>query len=745
MKHRFLLFLFLLSSIAVAAEQDKRVFITLDVSGSMQGNKYVLANYTTQMIMTLCGENDEIHLIVYGREKRFSKKSSSIKTIQKRYGSLSFGNASSSESQFDDILGFNRVYEPSDKKQDWLFIIGDGIWSTMEDRFKKGRERFGEIVESGTVNVCFLQTGEQLSEHSDFTKFVSTFGVVDIEKADVTVPTIMKGCDHFARKILGFSETSLQIKKKGDHAILIKTELPLKEFFLVCQDQNGPDDLPKIVKATAGGAVLNSTLKGTPTTVPLRTELKEKILSGHVYHVGGSGTIRPQTEIEVVFDKNVNPDNICVYPIVEDLNFGSMSLTRLGDNLKRLDSRTSTICRDENKAIVRIELGEKSSQKLPESLLKKTKVVVKANNKDYAAQFKNGCFECEIDLIDDETPYYAECDCPGYFKRVTPIAKIVKGDCDEKPVEMEVEELPITDLGTISFERLKNDAIAFTIKDSLTHQALNPDLFDVTFEVENDYLYEKPVMHVENDSLIVLELRPKGEWCECLFPEKLNIKMVSTPKNEAFEEYGKVYRKTVIPIQMTVVKDEPWLSRCLWLIILLVVLLLLFFYFRSLLRKKRFKKGAMVTPTYYSYYGKKIEDQGGTMLRKEGFGAWFARWFLPFDERNSLYWDMPTASISFVAADSMEVVNVPKENITKEMKVDGYNPKNDTAPKTPIKLGNGGKIRIKKPDGSEQGYLVFTCGEQTDGRLYRVLLLLLQVVVAAAFCILLYLLVRSFF
>ena len=88
MKHRFLLFLFLLSSIAVAAEQDKRVFITLDVSGSMQGNKYVLANYTTQMIMTLCGENDEIHLIVYGREKRFSKKSSSIKTIQKRYGSL---------------------------------------------------------------------------------------------------------------------------------------------------------------------------------------------------------------------------------------------------------------------------------------------------------------------------------------------------------------------------------------------------------------------------------------------------------------------------------------------------------------------------------------------------------------------------------------------------------------------------------------------------------------------------------
>ncbi len=745
MKHYLLLFLLLMTSISLSAEQDKRVYITLDVSGSMHGDKYVLANYTTQMIITLCDDEDEVHMIVYGADKCLSKKGAPLKTIQKPFGKLDFGKPFGSDSQFDDIKGFNRVYKPSENKQDWLFIIGDGQWGTMIDKFKKDRKRFEDIIGKGTINVCFLQTGQALEENNDFTEFVSNFGVVDIGKSDVTTPTIKKGCDHFARKILGFSETPLQIKKTGKRSILVKTELPLKGFYLVYQDQQKPEDLPKVEEAKAGDKVLSVNLRGTPTTVPLKSRPTEVTFSGHVYHIKSTYNIQPQTEIEVSFDKDVNPANICIYPIVEELNFGSMSLTRTGNNLKQLESRTTSICRDENKALVRIELEEKSTQKMSEALLKKTKVIVKANNKDYHTTYKDGAFECEIDLIDEETQYYAECDCPGYFKRITPISKIVKGDCDPvKPADIPVQEMPVADLGTITFENLRRDDISFTIHDSLTHKVLNPDMFDVSFEIENNYLYEKPVMHIENDSIIVLEVRPKGEWCECLFPEKLNIKMVSTPKGGAYEEYGKNYRQTVFPIQLTVVKESPWLSRCLWVIILLVALFLLFFYLKALLRKKRFKKSAMVTPTYYNYYGNKIEDQGGTMLRKEGFGAWFARWFLPFDEKNTLRWDMPMASIGFVAAESMEVVNIPKDIITPEMKIDGYNPKNDTAPKTPVKLGNGGKIRIKKSDGSEQGYLVFSCGEQTDGRVYRILIILMMTASCIGFFTLLYLLLRSF-
>ena len=74
-KHRISLFIILLLlTLSFRAQQPKNVYITLDVSGSMYGNKYALANYTTQMIVTLCDDDDEVHMIVFGEEENLSKK-----------------------------------------------------------------------------------------------------------------------------------------------------------------------------------------------------------------------------------------------------------------------------------------------------------------------------------------------------------------------------------------------------------------------------------------------------------------------------------------------------------------------------------------------------------------------------------------------------------------------------------------------------------------------------------------------
>ena len=748
-KRIVMFFLAVMACMTLVAQQAKNVYITLDVSGSMTGNKYALANYTTQMIVTLCDDDDDINMIVYGEEECLSKKNNPLQVIQKPMGSLVFGKPRARGSQFDDIIGFNQVYKPSKKKQNWLFIIGDGVWATESECFKKDRDKFRKTVEEGSLNVCYLQTEHKLDAHTDFTVFADSLGIVDIRKSDINPSTIMEGCDHFARKILGFSEIPLKVKKSGKQCISIKAELPLKEFFIVYQDEVKPDILPKITAVSYGGNSLQAKLKGTPTTEPLKSQRNEVDLSGHVFHVKGNGVIPANTEIEVCFDKDINPANVIVYPIVEDVEFGSMSLTRAGGNLKQLDNNTFSICRDESKALVRIELNEKSKEKLPESLLKQTKVVIKSNNKDYKAKYNNGGFECEINLPDEETQYYAECDCPGYFKRITPIKKIVKGDCPpQKPVDIPEYEMPVADLGTITFEALKQDKITVSIQDSITHQALNPNLFDISFDIENDFLYEKPKWHIENNS-IILELRPKGEWCECLFPEGLNIKMISTPKDEAFQEYGKNYRRTIFPIRLTVIKDRPWLSRCLWVLISLFALLILMWYLRALLKKNRFHKKARMMNSYVVEGELKERQREGRPMRKPGFGPWVNRWLNPFgDEQNTIRFTRPkTKSMTFTASSSKNRILMSEASFdSNSMIVPNYthNPNEKTGP---ISISSGISIEIKQTQAgttTRLGHITYIIkdGKDDEGG-YRLFIGLLLTAAIVAFITLIYLLVRS--
>jgi|GEM_PF-3399634 len=733
----------ILAAAAFCAQQPKRVYITLDVSGSMYGDKYTLANYTTQMIVTLCDEDDEVSLIVVGKENNLSKLSLPLKDLQHPVGKLPFIHRNDEpDFEINDIIKFNKIYRPSKGMQDWLFIIGDGEWDYGDARnFNNATEELADIVKGGTLNICYLQTGNSLSEESGFTKFAKKLKQADIRKSNTKRETIKQECNYFARKILGFSN-SLNIKQEGGRHITFESELPLIGFYLVCQDETNPDKLAKISNATADGNLLNVKLKGTPTTAPINGYTAQN-LSGHVFLVKGRGNIPANTKIEVDFDKAVKKDNICIYPIIQDVEFSHVSLTRVGGNLMPVGDNVYSICRDEKTALVRIELDDTSKGKLPETLLRKTDVTVKANGREYKATYNSGGFECNIDLREDTTRYHAECECPGYFKRITQITTIVKGECE--PVIPEEETAPEKDLGTITFRQLKEEDICFAIEDSLTNELLDPEKFDTAFEVDNGFLYEKPEMRIENGK-VYLTIRPKGDWCECLFPTTLNIRMVTTPKNQAYETYGKNYKRTVSPFRMEVVKDSPWLSRCLWVMLTVIGLILLFYYLKALQRKRRFKKNASFTSTYYDYYDRR-QDGGTQYLRKEGFGAWVARWLLPGDEHNTLSFDSPNTTLRFDAAESYDVVNIPKEgNIDPEtMHISGYRPDRDKAPKDPVKLSNNSKISITTAEGKDEGYLLFTSGSESDGNIYRIFIALMMVATAASVIVLSYLLIMSYF
>lgn len=750
MKRAIIVLFLFLSAQALYAQQAKRVYITLDVSGSMWNDKYVLANYTAQMIYTLCDEDDVVFLIMAGRENNLSKMKDPMRKMQHpvspRHPLVPMGSDMNFE--IKDIITFNDIYKPSKDKQDWIFIIGDGVWDYLTDYYPGAVKDFGEIVKEGNLNVCYLQTGLSLDEQNGFTEFAESLEIVDICKSDIRPKTIRVGCDHFAKKILGFSDVSLQTKKSGSQCLSLKAELSISEFVLVYQDQTEPEHLPNVNKVTSDGKELKVKLKGTPTTVPVKANNSEVTLSGNVWRVRSDSPIPANTEIEVCFDKSIDLGNVSIYPIVENVEFGCIGFTPENSKLKQLNSNTFSICRDENSAKIRVELSEESKTNLPEELLKKTVVVVKANNKEYKAKYKEGGFECEIDLQDEETQYYAECDCPGYFKRVTPIVTIVKGDCEPvKPKEMSVTERPTLELPSTTFETLKNDPIKGTLHEiGNESNTLDPSKFDIDVEVENPYLFEKPEVSFEGD-VIVLDLHPKGGWCECLFPDDVNIKLISTPKEGAFADEGKQFSQTVHPIHFKLEKSRGWFSRCLWVLLTMAGLLLLMFYLLALLKKNRFKKSARIKNTYMEMKGSITREtplQNGYRLRdRKSIKAWFDRWFVPFrDERRTLSWQTPpTGYITFVAARSKETVNFTKGSFKKDrMKMGQYDPTKDERAyvemEDPIKIYHERKY---------EGRLEYDSGSKDDEKWYRLIVEVLFGLSVAAFVVLLILLIRSLF
>lgn len=738
----FLICCFLAIAMTPATQQSKRVYITLDVSGSMMGNKFILANYTTQMIVTLCDDDDEISLIVAGHENVLTKHSDPLKLLQNPLdyakNPLVLKGSNSPNDEINDIITFNKLYKPSNKKQNWLFIIGDGVWDYLPT-YPDAVKDFKTIIETGTLNVCYLQTENTLNANTGFTKYAETLGVVDIGKSDTDPQTIIKGCDHFAKKILGFSEVELKKKKVGSQCISLTAELPITEFILVYQDKVVPDQLPNISNATANGNNLKVKLKGTPTTIPVKNIPADATLSGHVWRVEAGRPILANKEIKVCFDKSIDLDKISIYPIVKNVEFEGLCIAPVDTKLKKLKDNTFSICRDENTAKVRVELSEDSKENLPEALLKKTNVVVKANNKEYKANYKDGGFECEIELMNEETQYYAECDCPGYFKRVTPIITIVKGDCEKIETQIIQEVKPAVEFPTMTFEQLKIQPIKGRLTEGDTDQTLDPSKYDIEIEVENGVLFEKPKLRIEGGE-VVFDLKPKGGWCECLFPKEVNIKIVSTPKEGVLNGESGQNKQIVRPIHFKLEKTRSWVSRCLWVIVALGGLLLLLYYLLLLLKKRRFKKDATVTPIYYDRYGEEVDDGAYQKLRKKGFAAWLARWFWPGAEKNTLSFFKPNISaMTFVASNSQDAVEITASSIDPDrMTIANFTPDQSA------KIADNSSIYINDGFGNQVGYLRFNAYSKQDGSVFRILLGILVILDILAILTLLFFMIRSF-
>ena len=176
-----------------------------------------------------------------------------------------------------------------------------------------------------------------------------------------------------------------------------------------------------------------------------------------------------------------------------------------------------------------------------------------------------------------------------------------------------------------------------------------------------------------------------------------------------------MYEGVIIPISVPVDK-RSWVVRCQRYLISLFCSLLIFIYLLALRKKNRFGKSAKVIPYYYDRLGNLVE-QGGSLLRKKDFGAWFSRWFLPRDERRVLRISRPEVNFTFIATDSKNKIKFPIDQYNDQtMSISGKTIK----PKDKyVTLSKAGSIDFIKENGTADGKIVFTEGDKNKEVGYR--------------------------
>ena len=409
-------------------------------------------------------------------------------------------------------------------------------------------------------------------------------------------------------------------------------------------------------------------------------------------------------------------------------------------DLKQIDDHTSAICMFEDKALVTIELEPDEGYTFPEKSLKETQVEVFANGKTYHAELVDGHFECIIDIENDTTEYYANVRCPDpNFELQTEKHCLVRTtDCDPDKIPFARGETIHTD--NVDFSELKRGTpIGVDISDKGGYENCNLNDYEVVgVEWDNPFIEE---VVVEKDGN-VLRVTPKlrGNWCECFMPDSLSFSVKMFPKNR---ESG--VRPIEIPIIMGVSHHSRWIERCFWVVALIGGLLALQIYIFLLLKKRRFKKNAAIRAIPKKDGDENMDGSVSYELRKDGCSAWFVRWFVPGIEKSTLDFFRPDITVTFMATESGNMVEIPKSCIDPDrMSINGYEMEDLPVKKNP-RLGPNDRIEVEKMGGNFGGILRFEPDDKTDGGGFRFFLGILLLIDILTVLVLLFLMIRVMF
>lgn len=678
------------------AQQAKRVYITLDVSNSMCGNKYAMGNYTAQFISVFAGASDQVTIYYLGQCHDLSHKGDYTK-LHRRFEQLPATKLNYHEVR--DLLLFMDAYRSDPNYQDWLFIVGDGNWDwkgALGD-YTCATGRFGQFIKDNNIHVCYLQTGDQLSEENPFTTYLSSLALpgVEIRRSDTTMASVRDNAVYFANKILGFSDEHIDIKESSTPTeVEFVTDFPLVGFLLLYQGGDA-----KITAATCGGKQLPYTLKGNPTTRPLMNSGGMEGVVWDFHHSVPAG----QT-VTLAFNHQPMIGGLCVYPqvdlrmLITPLGANGLPLENIGQNLFRANGA-------EKQVTVAVNLTDSHSNSFTSEQMKRVIVQLTDGSHTYNSTYHaaDSSFRITLPLTTDTVSFRANASAKGYFAIESELQSVVR---------MPMLTLSEQVFSSISYSLLEGGlSHGGVINDSLLRCNYSFDTMYCIDLATNDTL----ACRLLGDS-IVLDL-PAVQRCECNYPDSLHYTVLLLSR-DGINVGGKPCGGIEIPVAVPVAR-RSFIVRCRSELTQCLVLILISIYIILLQRKHRFGKTARITPSYIN-----LDDewkvQGGTPLRKRGIGPWIGRWLLPSHEKRRISIRKPQVDIKVIASESPNKIFMPSRcyDATK-MSIPGVNDSN--VPKQ-IRLNNNTTINIQNRNGNEEGKLVFSVGKKDDIAAYRLML-----------------------
>ena len=754
------IFLGLLPHLVLGQEKmvrPRRVYITLDVSSSMEGNKYIMANYTAQIISVFSDKHDEVVLYYFGEPHILDGKDN-LKSIQVAFDMLG-KKKQNTYNEISDITRFLSDYHPDPEKEDWLFIIGDGDWSIQKGSYDSKTEfdatwkKLKVFLKKNNIQVCYLQTGERLNDSFVFTDSLSRIvkPTIDIRKSDTTAVSVLENCIYFANRILGFSKESIIIKQEGEQCVSFKSELPLERFILFYQSRKGCE--VKLESVEYNGIVLPSkaiVMKGSPSTAPL-VGGKTSSLGGMVWEVNCTDPIPGNELTKVCFDRPVEAGSLVLYPYV-DVLAGMQPFGWMMDTLKESAHNMFDACDTLTRLNVVITLTDRHGKKFPPPVMEKMSVHLIVETDSVVVDYKpsDTTFMAIVPMTEDKVSYFIMVDSPGYFSHSTiDDPQIVQKTiiCKPDPEIVPIDTLPLHVFKSVKFKTLiEKGEFGGMVEDSLFGIIASLGTFGEQHVAEKeDYNYLGDVNFSYNGGQLIFSQVPNGSWCECWFTDTLFywVTLRSTP---GILHDDKVYEGFVIPVAVPI-DMQPFAVRCWHQLIVAIILFVFILFIIALLKKNRFKKSARIENSYVDQENPKKEiHKNGRLLREPGFVPWFNRWFNPFiDERRSMSFTRPkTKSLTFVATSSKERVRLTASSIDERtMTFINSIPHPDAQKREDVVLSQGNQIEIKDSHGQKLGHLIFSTGNKNDEGGYRFLLIVILILGLVAECYLVITMLKS--
>jgi hypothetical protein len=740
-----LMALTLASSAQAITQKPKRIYITLDVSGSMDGNKYVMANYAAQTIAVFSSPEDIVNIYYLGKRHGIGSLNG-YKQLQ-----IPFNRHSGQKTyhEISDLSAFLRDYRPDPNYQDWLFIIGDGDWNYEAARasYDETTRRLSELLAMGTLQLCYLQSANSLDEENAFTTFLNAQNspMVDVRKSDTTATSVLNNCTYFANKILGFSSTNVQLKPSGSDCITFTSEFPLDRCLLVLQSRKMTSDEIRMVAVECGGRRVNFRVKGNPTTKPLVQQGKP-VLNGVVWELDCPQTIPANQPVKICFNQAVDTRELALYPYV-DVTMCMTPLSATKETLRESAPGVFKICNHEDRVMVKIITTDKHGHKFPPPLMKRMDVKFSTGGRTVTATYSENdtSFLAVIDMPLDTLSYSSTVESPGYFRRVSTVQTVVKDSSACPPERISLITLPVQQFDAVTFDDLLTGGSFGGIVNDTLFRALASaaDFDDVTMKEPDSWMFDAAGLSVDGFTITITQ-KTKNGLCECAFPDTLYYE-VTLRSTHGIQYDGKVYEGFVIPIKVPVDR-RGWWSRCWVYLALFAGLLLLLLYLRALRKKHRFGKDSRIKAVSYDRYGREVDDNLELLLRENSFSAWLARWFWPTDEKVLLTFYSPETQLNVVAGDNISVINVPKASIDdSKMKVAGYNPKDDNEKESSpfVKVANNDIIIVWRNTNAKDGCLTYYAGDSDTSRGFNRFTSLLILLALAAETFVIFNLIKS--